>query len=219
MPRKIQEYRGRKVIVRFDAGKCIHSRNCVTGHPGVFATHVEGPWIRPNEGSVEQIMHIALTCPSGAITCERLDGGTPEAAPRVNTVHVRENGPLAVHADIHIEDSQVTRATLCRCGASRNKPYCDGSHTEAGFNATGEPAAKKLQPLEASDGPLAITAIENGPLRLRGALEICCGSGRLIERTAEAWLCRCGQSNNKPFCDGSHKKSGFQAEGESPRIK
>src|SRR5581483_12462083 len=106
------------------------------------------------------------------------------------------------------------RATLCRCGASKNKPFCDGSHHEAGFSASGEPpTGTATDALEVRDGPLQIDPQLNGPLRVRGNLEIVSGTGRMVARVTSTYLCRCGQSQNKPFCDGSHAKVGFIADG------
>ena len=99
--------------------------------------------------------------------------------------------------------------TLCRCGASNNKPYCDGSHTKAGFAATGEPATEKSEPLEVRGGRLEVTPFPNGPLGIAGNVEICAGTGRTLNRTTKTALCRCGHSQNKPYCDGSHKAAGF----------
>ena len=59
------------------------------------------------------------------------------------------------------------------------------------------------------DGPLTVTPAPNGPLRVQGPLEIATGTGRTILRTTETYLCRCGASANKPYCDGSHKRIGF----------
>jgi CDGSH-type Zn-finger protein len=95
---------------------------------------------------------------------------------------------------------------------SKTKPYCDHSHVEAGFTATGEPATKQSQALAVRNGPLKVTPQKNGSLMVEGALEICSASGRTISREAKTWLCRCGHSGNKPFCDGTHKKVGFTAE-------
>jgi CDGSH-type Zn-finger protein len=103
------------------------------------------------------------------------------------------------------------RATLCRCGASQNKPYCDGSHTAVGFAATGEPGTQASEALAHRAGPLRVTALKDGPLQVEGNLEICSGTGRTVNRTQKTWLCRCGTSQNKPYCDGSHKRIGFQA--------
>ena len=213
MSDQIQEYRGKNLVILFDGAKCIHSRNCVLGRPEVFIANAEGPWIQPDNASPEAVARIADACPSGAIRYERLDGGEQESAPRVNVVRVRENGPLAVSADVEIAGHGATlRATLCRCGASKNKPFCDGSHTAAAFAASGEPATQESTPLAQRDGKLAVTPAKDGPLLLAGNVEICSGTGRTILRTQKTALCRCGASANKPYCDGTHRRIGFTAE-------
>ncbi len=200
---------GETVDIGFDGRKCIHSRNCVLGQPDVFVPNAPGEWIHPQGASVEAIVAIAESCPSGAITYRRHDGGAAEAPPRVNTARLRENGPIAVHAEIEIGGETTLRATLCRCGASENKPYCDGSHAKAGFTATGEPTLKESEALAVRNGPLKATPLPNGPLMLVGNLEIVTGTGHTIDKTTKTFLCRCGHSQNKPFCDGSHKAAGF----------
>lgn len=207
-----ESVRGKDVIVHFDGKRCIHARHCVLGRPDVFVPNAEGEWIHPDEASAEEVAFIARQCPSGAITYERLDGAPGEPPPRVNTVRIRENGPLAFNAPLTIagEDAGL-RATLCRCGRSKRKPYCDGSHGE-GFVASGECAGKSSQALTARDGEVNIEPQKNGPLKVSGNLEIVSGTGRTLDRCTHAWLCRCGESQNKPYCDGSHKKIGFEAE-------
>src|SRR5258708_6694091 len=144
----VEEVRGKRVLIRFEAKKCVHSRACVLTRPDVFVPNVSGEWIHPDAASVETIAALAHACPSGAIGYERLDGGEPEAPPIVNVVRVRENGPLAAHAALVVDGAPAGfRATLCRCGASKNKPYCDASHVAAGFTATGEPASQSSEPL------------------------------------------------------------------------
>jgi CDGSH-type Zn-finger protein len=125
---------------------------------------------------------------------------------------VRENGPYAVHAAVEQLGGQEFRATLCRCGHSRRKPYCDGSHSTAGFAASGEPPTRPSDALAQRDGPLSITPLPNGPLQLEGNVEICSGTGRTLFRTQSARLCRCGASGTKPFCDGSHARVGFRSD-------
>jgi len=213
MSNSVEEYKGEKITIRFDGDRCVHSRYCVLGLPKVFQANVEGPWIKPDNGTVEELIAVARSCPSGAITYERHDGGEPERALDVNTIRVLENGPLAVHADLRIEGQEPRmRATLCRCGASTKKPFCDGSHKEAEFVATGEPATEDSSPLEVRDGALEITPYPNGPLGVAGNVEIVSGTGRTLTRTTNTALCRCGHSDNKPYCDGSHKAAGFTAD-------
>jgi CDGSH-type Zn-finger protein len=130
-------------------------------------------------------------------------------------IRIWEDGPYAVRADLELDGSTIGyRATLCRCGASKHKPFCDGSHHEIHFDATGEPAtlADKSDMLAVRNGPLAITPTTDGPLAVRGNLEIISGTGRMVARVQSAKLCRCGGSATKPFCDGTHQKIGFRSD-------
>ncbi len=211
MPDPVETVRGQKATIHFEAKKCIHSRHCVLDRPDVFVPNVEGAWIHPDRATPDEIAALAANCPSGAIRFERHDGGTAEPTPLVNQVRVRENGPLALHAPLRIDGRDAgLRATLCRCGASANKPFCDGSHIAAGFTATGEPATQESQPLAMRSGPLEISPRPDGPLQVKGAHEIVSGTGRTLNRTSESYLCRCGASANKPYCDGTHRKIGFK---------
>lgn len=203
---------GEAVTLSFDTGRCIHARFCVTGAPDTFLSDVEGQWLYPDRSDPDALLAITERCPSGAITVERRDGGRAETAPPVNLLRLRENGPLAIHADIHIDGrSDGYRRTLCRCGLSGSKPYCDGSHLQ-GFEATGEPPKAGLDALPVRDGPLDIHPLSNGPLQVSGPLELCMGAGTAFARTRTVNLCRCGQSRRKPFCDNSHIRAGFVAE-------
>lgn len=206
-------YQGRDISITFDGSRCIHARHCVLGQPGVFRANVEGPWIQPDNATAEELAEVAHACPSGAITYERHDGASHEEAPNVNTIRTRENGPLAVHAEISLKDeSNGFRATLCRCGASQNKPYCDGSHHAIDFTASGEPATQESEPLAVRNGSLSINPVPDGPLLMNGNVEVISGTGRTINRVQKTALCRCGGSANKPFCDGTHKEIGFTSE-------
>jgi len=208
-----KHYKGKNISIFFNAGRCIHARNCVLGLPSVFRTNMAGEWIDPDGAAGEEIAAIIRTCPSGALTYRFSDSKSDENNPQINIVRLFENGPLSLHATLLIEGiSEGTRAVLCRCGASKNKPFCDGSHKERGFKATGEPQTVKIDPLEKRDGPLAITPLKDGPLMIEGNLELCSGTGRPIFKTQKTFLCRCGASKNKPFCDGSHKDAAFKSD-------
>ncbi len=207
-----ERYAGKSITVINHGDRCIHSRNCVLGLPHVFVGNVDGPWIQPDNAQTDEVVAIIRSCPSGALAYERHDGGAAEPPSQVNTVHVRENGPLAFHGELHIDRERASlRATLCRCGASRHKPYCDGSHHEAGFEATGETPSQASEPLTVPGGRLVVTPLPDGPLLVQGSVEICSGTGRTISRAEQAALCRCGASGNKPFCDGSHQRVGFDS--------
>ena len=211
--------RGKALTITFDGVRCIHARHCVLEAPMVFLANTPGEWIHPDRLDAARLIEVAHKCPSGAIRYERHDGGPPEPAPPVNLLRVRENGPYALHADHEFAGGEVAlRATLCRCGASQRKPWCDGSHTAAGFTASGEPPVGTFDAVARRNGRITITPLRNGPLLVEGSLELCTGTGKTFAKlgapnVGEAKLCRCGQSRGKPFCDGSHVAAGFAAEG------
>jgi CDGSH-type Zn-finger protein/uncharacterized Fe-S cluster protein YjdI len=203
---------GRDLTLIYEGRKCIHSRFCVTWGPKVFIANVKGPWINPDAMTTDALTEIAHVCVSGAIRYKRKDGQPDEAVPPVNLISVREAGPYAIKADIRLDGARAVshRLTLCRCGASKNKPFCDGSHHDVHFDASGEPPTGKADMLPVRDGALEVDPQADGPLQVRGNMEIISGTGRVVARLQSARLCRCGASNNKPFCDGSHSRIGFK---------
>ncbi len=208
----IETAEGHDIVITFEAKRCIHARFCVLGEPAVFKANVVGPWIAPDDATTtESLVAVARNCPSGAIRYRRKDAGAEETPPPVNLIQLRENGPLALRGDLRV-DGEVAgvRATLCRCGASSNKPFCDGSHKAIGFIATGEPLTGDVAALARRDGVVEARATPNGPLAVTGNLEVISGTGRTIRKASELYLCRCGGSAAKPYCDGAHKRIGFQ---------
>ncbi len=140
-----------------------------------------------------------------------------ETAPRANTVQVAYNGPLFLKGDLDIDGAPADapglkfRAALCRCGASKNKPFCDNSHEAVGFRDHG--AVGESGPgIAAAGGRLQVSAATDGPLLVKGNLTIVSSSGREAWHGKQVALCRCGASNNKPFCDGQHKAIGFRGD-------
>ncbi|THD42096.1 MAG: hypothetical protein E7774_16575 [Bradyrhizobium sp.] len=209
----IEVAEGHDVVIAFETKRCIHARFCVLQQPGVFKANVVGPWIAPHDATTtEGLVATAQNCPSGAIRYRRKDGGAEEGPPPVNLIQVRENGPLALRGALSIGGEAIGyRATLCRCGQSQNKPFCDGSHKNVGFAATGEPSDGDVTPLAARDGPVVIRPQRNGPLAVSGNLEVVSGTGRTTRKATDLKLCRCGASGAKPYCDGSHARVGFQS--------
>ena len=201
--------KGTDIEIGFDMKRCIHARNCYLKLPQVFDPG-RRPWVEPDAAPAEEIAAMIRTCPSGALMFRRLDQGLDEAPPVLNRVAVLENGPLALAGELNVDGETMTRATLCRCGASSNKPFCDYAHVEAGFAATGEPATDANAEAIETEGALSATPIPDGPLKLDGPIELTTGTGRGIGKMRRAFLCRCGASKNKPFCDGSHKEIGFK---------
>lgn len=209
----IEHIEGKHLTLLFDSKRCIHARFCVTGAPQVFLANVKGPWINPDAIEPERLIEIAHACPSGAIRYQRKDNNQNEAAPPVNLIGIREAGPYAFRGELRIDGNPANyRATLCRCGASKNKPFCDGSHHDVEFAATGEPPSDHTDMLEVRNGPVDIDPEIGGPLQVRGNLEITSGTGRVVRRATQARLCRCGGSNTKPFCDGTHARIGFKSD-------
>ena len=201
------------MTVQVDWKRCIHSRRCAHLAPRFFPTADGGSVLQVGAEDQAELLQAALGCPSGAITFVRQDGGAPEQAPAVNVARLIENGPYLLAANLHLSGRAMGfRASLCRCGQSANKPFCDGSHASAGFVATSECAPIESPALAERDGVLAVEPVPHGPLRCSGNLEIVCGSGLAIKRVKSAMLCRCGASARKPFCDGSHAKIGFRTE-------
>ncbi len=117
---------------------CIHTKNCTRALPAVFAAS-RRPWIDPEAAEADAIAATVLTCPTGALHFRRLDGGPQEEPDAQTTIEPRPNGPLFVRGRVRLVDDdetvirEDTRVALCRCGASGNKPFCDGSHRRIGF--------------------------------------------------------------------------------------
>ncbi|OUS08712.1 iron-binding protein [Rhodobacterales bacterium 52_120_T64] len=201
------------MVLSFDTKRCVHARLCVLGAPNVFLSGVEGQWIFPDKMETEALRTVAHSCPSGAVSYVPKRETQAEPAPEVNVVYLREDGPYAFKAPIIMDGEEAGfRATLCRCGASKNKPFCDGSHKDIGFKITGEPETRESEPLAVRNGPLTVKSQKNGPLVVSGNLEICAGTGRNIDRVQSVRLCRCGGSKTKPFCDNTHLKIGFKSD-------
>ncbi len=136
----IDEYKGERLTVINDGKRCIHSRYCVLNLPFVFKPNVDGPWIEPKccDGGGCHRGHDQMPVRRAALPARRRDGARrPTGCQHDSRL---EDGPLAVHAELNVGgDTSSHRATLCRCGRSFNKPYCDRMHMKAGFKATGEP--------------------------------------------------------------------------------
>lgn len=132
-------------------------------------------------------------------------------APAAARVRVCSNGPLQLEGALLVAGEPATRAHLCRCGRSADKPWCDGSHARSGFAADGELPPIDEPQVVITAGRLRVQPVADGPLLLYGPVEVCSDGGRVITRCQGATLCRCGQSANKPFCDGSHAAAGFTA--------
>jgi len=156
-------YRGKDIEVSFDLDQCVHIGECLRGLPHVFKLK-RRPWVLPDEADVEAVVETVLRCPSGALQYRRHDGGAEETHDGVTMTPIR-NGPLLVVGKIEVtrEDGTLEvlpRATLCRCGASNHKPFCDNEHLHNGFQAPGKQLKINLSPVRPRlDAP--ITKVED----------------------------------------------------------
>jgi CDGSH-type Zn-finger protein/uncharacterized Fe-S cluster protein YjdI len=154
---EVEVAQGKDVTIKFHSKRCIPSRFCVLWQPQVYRANVEGAWLDADADSVEATVAVAHSCPSGAMQYERHDGVAIESSPSVNFISIRENGSLAVRAEIMLDGQPIGyRATFCRCGASKNKPFCDSSHNAIGFKASSEPQAVDTHELAVRNGPLEL---------------------------------------------------------------
>ena len=212
---KVFKYRGDKATVSWHGRLCIHMGECGRAKGDLFVAGRD-PWCQPDESPDDEVEEVVLRCPTGALTVNYKDGSHIEAADSDNTVHVAYNGPLFVRGDLDIDGALGNapglrfRAALCRCGLSGNKPFGDNSHEKQNFQdygAVGETGDENA----ARGGVLTVQPIDDGPLVCKGNVTIFNSSGRESFHASQAVLCRCGASNNKPFCDGQHKKVGFKS--------
>ena len=134
----IQVYKGKAITVNFNRSICAGAAACVHGLPGVFTSDNSTNWIAPDNESSEKIIETIKACPSGALSYTINDKITVDKRiePKIT---IMKNGSYYVEG-IALEgmpiptNFSITKYTLCRCGHSKNKPYCDYSHAEKSWN-------------------------------------------------------------------------------------
>jgi CDGSH-type Zn-finger protein len=140
--------------------------------------------------------------------------GAPRLLDIPNEALISRGGPMQITGNIMLinEDRSVEYANhlnLCRCGGSRSKPTCDGQHLEREFLNTGKITQISEFPASQRATRITISCIKDGPITFRGNLRLHNQFGQECVKIRGS-LCRCGQSANKPFCDGSHVRTGFR---------
>ena len=138
----LQTYQAPGITVTFDANRCIHSAVCLKTLPAVFDIH-RSPWVQPDAATVEAIVAAIDQCPSGALAYTL--AGQADASPANSdltpqtTIRLLLNGPLMVEGTFTLVDEsgmmlpERSSVALCRCGASGNAPFCDGTHLKIDF--------------------------------------------------------------------------------------
>ncbi|MBC2840378.1 (4Fe-4S)-binding protein [Robiginitalea sp. SC105] len=133
----VKEYSKGDFHVIWKPRKCIHSKVCVQALPDVYRPE-EKPWIRPEHASVKALRDQIDRCPSGALSYRdnsAAEEGSDSPGVRAQVV---KGGPLLVRGIVELETEGEGRrlegsTAFCRCGASGNKPFCDGSHKKVDF--------------------------------------------------------------------------------------
>jgi len=136
-----KKYTNGEVTILWKPDLCIHAGNCVQGLPKVFRPK-EKPWIQPEEATAQELIEQVKKCPSGALSILNEETENEKIVQMENkktSIEVIPNGPVRVIGPCEVQMSDGTSKTvekgvsLCRCGASNNKPFCDGSHKSADF--------------------------------------------------------------------------------------
>ena len=134
-----KDYAGKNITVHDNRGICSHSAECLRNLESVFRLG-ERPWINPDGATVESIIETVRKCPSGALSYS-VDGIEHiDQEGRMPLVTVQKNGPYRVEGGVELvgisswaEGASREHYTLCRCGASNSKPFCDGTHLQIRF--------------------------------------------------------------------------------------
>ena len=135
MSKEIQYYKKDELGISYDPNICTHSAICVNGFPEIFNIEKE-PWVNLDSAKKEKLTEAVKKCPSGAL---KLIGDTTHDAEELVKIDVASKGPLLIKGRFEITDHNGNvletkdKVALCRCGASENKPFCDGSHKKIDF--------------------------------------------------------------------------------------
>ena len=138
---KRKSYVGKKITIHDNRKICSHAAECVNNLPSVFRLN-QRPWINPDDETtaIEKIIETIKKCTSGALSysIDSIEYRDYDGKPLVK---VSKDGPYLVSGGIELileevdfpEDVSREHYTLCRCGASSNKPFCDGIHSTINF--------------------------------------------------------------------------------------
>lgn len=133
---RVDEYEGKDITIVDNRGVCAANGACVNGLPSVFDD--QDPWIHPEGATKEEIIETIEKCPSGALSY-KINGRRYQDLDRSPAIKVAKNGPLHVEGFIAMQDDMGNTPeckehyTLCRCGESSNRPFCDATHLEIDF--------------------------------------------------------------------------------------
>jgi len=134
----VKKYKNDDITVVWKPRLCIHAAECVKRLPEVYNPQ-EKPWIKIKNASTDALKSQIDNCPSGALSYDINNENKIKIMETQIKVNAMENGPLLVDGPIRLTKPDGTveikekSTAFCRCGASANKPYCDGQHRNINF--------------------------------------------------------------------------------------
>ena len=134
-------YEGPEITVQYNPRVCSHAAVCATRLKPVFDPS-QKPWIQPDQGSVDAIRDVVRACPSGALSIKGEHGATVHLSGDAPKTFVQKDGPYHVE-NVELEDASWAdgagpqKYVLCRCGLSKTKLFCDGTHGSEGWRDDG----------------------------------------------------------------------------------
>ncbi|MCZ6470712.1 MAG: CDGSH iron-sulfur domain-containing protein [Gammaproteobacteria bacterium] len=134
---RLDTYRGKNITIHDNRSLCAHAGYCTDGLASVFHLR-EKPFVDPDGASAEEIIEVIKQCPSGALSYS-IENASDTLEISEASIFIAPNGPYVVKGRVDLlettrgKGASETSITLCRCGASKNKPYCDGSHWDVKF--------------------------------------------------------------------------------------
>jgi CDGSH-type Zn-finger protein len=137
VPDRMDDYEGDAITIHDNRGVCSHRGHCTDNLPQVFKMG-EKPWIDPNGAEADEIARVIEMCPSGALSYTR-DGELYKDLEREPAIIISKDGPYDVQGEVEFVDAEGNTPeskehyTLCRCGHSKNKPFCSGQHWYVDF--------------------------------------------------------------------------------------
>jgi len=142
MDKIAKKYTNGEITVFWQPRKCIHATTCYRELIDVFNPR-KRPWVNMDGASTKEIIRVVKLCPTQALSYKHnkdMIAGMPEENQENNAeVRVMEDGPLVLTGNFNIYDPEgkelkrLKVTSLCRCGASHDLPYCDGTHRKTGY--------------------------------------------------------------------------------------
>ncbi len=205
---------GKLLDIYFDAKKCLDTKVCIHAD-SALVVESSFPQCHPDAVSCDEAVHTVEQCPTGALSYQRHDG-IKEKPPSTNTITVGKDYSFYIRGDFTILTQSgtipISRAVLCSCDTTKNKPFCDNSHRDIPCNNQQNVMTLPMvqDDCTVEDNKVSIELRASGSLRVRGHVTLITDQGTLLWQGTKVSLCGCGHSQNKPFCDGRHKEMNSQ---------